>query len=115
MVVGQFPLKDRIAVITGGGSGINLSFARLAIKKGARVIIADLRLTADAETFVKQAGAQKVVFAKCDVTKRADLEKLPKASEKAFGDAPDVWIAGAGVFEPVGRSLTVAEGESVDK
>ena len=101
MVVGAFPLKNKIAVITGGGSGINLSFARLAIDNGARVLIADLKLTKEAEEFVNKAGPRLVVFAKCDVTKRTDLENLAKASQKAFNDTPDVWIAGAGVFEPV--------------
>ena len=104
MVVGAFPVRSKIAVITGGGSGINLSFARLALQNGARgILIADLALTKEAEEFVKSAGTSKVVFVKCDVTKRADLENLPKASEKAFGEVPDVWIAGAGVFEPVSR------------
>ncbi|KAI9779422.1 MAG: hypothetical protein M1839_007387 [Geoglossum umbratile] len=97
--VTDFPLKDKIAVVTGGGSGINLSFVRLAQAKGARVIIADLRLTKEAEDFL--AGAKEtVIFQHCDVVKRADLENLITVSQKHFGDVPDVYIAGAGVFEP---------------
>jgi NAD(P)-dependent dehydrogenase (short-subunit alcohol dehydrogenase family) len=96
MVVGNFPLKGKIAVATGGGSGIVLSWVKMAVQQGARVVIADLKLTKDGQAFVDSTDAKAVVFAKCDVTKRADLENLVKASEKAFGDSPDVWIAGAG-------------------
>lgn len=97
----NFNLKNKITVVTGAGSGINLSFARLAVQQGARVIVADLKLTSDGEKFMKGEGAKNAVFVKCDVTKREDLENLIKVSEKEYGDVPDVYIAGAGVFEPV--------------
>ena len=101
MAVGDFPLKGKIAVVTGAGSGINLSFAQLAVQAGARVIVADLKLTEEGEAFMKGDGAKSAIFTKCDVSKRADLENLITVSEKEFGDVPDVYIAGAGVFEPV--------------
>ncbi len=70
-------------------------------------MIADLKLTQDGEKFVNGEGAKTAVFTKCDVTKRAELENLIKVSEKRFGDVPDVYIAGAGVFEPVCVSLFI--------
>ncbi|KAH8668177.1 hypothetical protein BGZ60DRAFT_505571 [Tricladium varicosporioides] len=100
MPFGDFPLKDKIVVVTGAGSGINLSFAQLAVQAGARVIVADLKLTSDGEKFMSGEGAKAARFVKCDVSKRADLENLVTASQKEFGDVPDVYIAGAGVFEP---------------
>ncbi|KAH7342781.1 hypothetical protein BKA65DRAFT_504754 [Rhexocercosporidium sp. MPI-PUGE-AT-0058] len=100
MPFGDFPLTKKIAVVTGGGSGINLCFTELAVQKGARVLIADLRLTPEAEKFVKETDPKVVKFVKCDVTKRTDLENLITVSEEEFGDVPDVYIAGAGVFEP---------------
>ena len=109
MSVGNFPLKDKIAVVTGAGSGINLSFAKFAVEQGARVVVADLKLTKDGESFMNGEGAKTAVFAKCDVTKRADLENLIKVSEKEFGDIPDVYVAGAGVFEPVCISIHLTE------
>ena len=104
MVLGDFPLKGKIAVITGAGSGINLSYAQLATQQGARVIVADLKLTEDGEKFMKGEGAKTAIFVKCDVTKRAELENLIVVSEREFGDVPDVYVAGAGVFEPVSVS-----------
>ena len=105
MAVGEFPLSGKIAVVTGAGSGINLAFAKFAEQRGAKVVIADLKLTRDADDFMRVTEAKgTVIFVPCDVTKRSDLENLAQESEKRFGDVPDVWVAGAGVFEPV-RSL----------
>lgn len=80
--------------------GISLAFVKLAAKQeGTRVIIADLRLNDEATEFLKQA--RNVVFARCDVAVWPDLQNLIQVSEKTFGDVPDVYVAGAGVFEPV--------------
>lgn len=103
MPCGDLPLSGKIVLVTGGGSGINLSFAKLAVQNEARgVIIADLRLNDDSKSFV-DSNAGKVVFTECNVTKRKNLENLVKVSMDKFGDVPDVFIAGAGVFTPVSR------------
>ncbi|WPG99277.1 Hypothetical protein R9X50_00209000 [Acrodontium crateriforme] len=101
MVVGDFSLKGKIAVVTGGGSGINLEFVRLALQSDCRVLVADLRLTRDAEKLVSNSGG-KAAFTPCDVSKWSDLESLPARVSKVFGNdaIADVWVAGAGVFEP---------------
>lgn len=117
MAVGDFALASKIVVITGGGSGtdsrassiaisaktsalgIGLAFAKLAASQGSKIIIADLRLTQDAEILVKES--QDIVFTKCDVTIHADLEALITVSEKEFSDVPDVYIPSAGIFERV--------------
>lgn len=101
MVLGAFDLSGKIAVVTGAGSGINFCFAKLAVQQGARVLIADLKLTQEAEGFIKNDRAKATYYVKCDVTKRGDLENLIDVSVKEFGDVPDVYVAGAGVFEPV--------------
>ncbi|KAK0258426.1 hypothetical protein LTR57_002822 [Friedmanniomyces endolithicus] len=101
MVVGDFPLQNKIAVVTGGGSGINLAFVKLALNTGAKVLIADLKLTPEAEDLIK-TSKKNIAFATCDVSDWSDLKALPSEVTKAFGPAAiaDVWIAGAGVFEP---------------
>ena len=97
MPFGDFPIRNKIVIVTGGGSGINLAFAQAAHKKGARVVIGDLRLTNDAEEFIKNEGA---VFVKCDVARRVDLKNLITVAEREYGDVPDVYVPGAGVCEP---------------
>ncbi|KAK5173522.1 uncharacterized protein LTR77_002203 [Saxophila tyrrhenica] len=101
MPVGHFPLSGKIAAVTGGGSGINLSFVRLAISSGARVLIADLKLTTEAAELVESSNGS-AAFMTCDVSKWKDLEAIPSEVEKAFGKGAvaDVWVPGAGIFEP---------------
>jgi NAD(P)-dependent dehydrogenase (short-subunit alcohol dehydrogenase family) len=62
MTVGDFPLSGKIAVVTGAGSGINLAFAKLAEQAGAKIIIADVKLTTDAEDFMRVTAAKGTVI-----------------------------------------------------
>ena len=49
-------LKDRVAMVTGGGSGIGRATALLFAEEGARVVVNDLHLAA-AEKTVQEMGA----------------------------------------------------------
>ncbi len=97
--VGDFPVKDKVVLVTGGGSGIGLAFARLCHAQGARVLIGDLKLTPEADEFVRSAS-KEVVFERCDVTDWASLRNLVSASLTAFGEVPDVYAPVAGVLDP---------------
>ncbi|RFU28326.1 hypothetical protein B7463_g8011, partial [Scytalidium lignicola] len=103
MAVGNFPLGGKIVIVTGGGSGINLAFVKLVLEKGARVVVADLSLSDEARGFISTSNkeGEVVVFQRCDVSNWGELESLIPFAEKQFGLVPDVYIAGAGVFEPV--------------
>lgn len=82
------------------GAGIGLDYCLLAREKGARkVIIADLRLTEAAQRAVQ--SDPNLVFQMCNVTKWKDLQDIIEVSVHRFGDVPDVYVASAGVFEPV--------------
>ncbi|RAL12648.1 NAD(P)-binding protein [Aspergillus homomorphus CBS 101889] len=94
----EFSVQDKIVVVTGGGSGIGLAAAQLATSKGAKTIIADLKLTPGAESFVNRT--ETVIFQPCDVRNWADLEALIALSQDKWGDVPDVYIPAAGVFDP---------------
>ena len=72
-----------------------------AINEGAKIIIADLRLTPAAEAYIQKIGTSKAIFIQTDVSKRAQLENLITVSEKHFGDVPDIYICGAAIFELV--------------
>ncbi|OAG36491.1 hypothetical protein AYO21_09298 [Fonsecaea monophora] len=100
---GAFPLANKIIVVTGGGSGINLAFVRQALDLEARVVVADLRLTAEAQDLVDTSP--NAVFKKCDVADWKDLQNLVGTAVQEFGDVPDVYVAGAGVFEPLWSSF----------
>lgn len=63
--------------------------------------MADLKLTPEAEDIIKQSSG-KAAHMKCDVSKWSNLEAIPSEVEKAFGkgSVADVYVAGAGIFEP---------------
>ncbi|RSL87749.1 hypothetical protein CEP52_015431 [Fusarium oligoseptatum] len=95
----KFPVENKIIVVTGGGSGIGLSYGLLAEKQGAKaVLVADISLTDEAKLAIKDHTSFE--FIQCDVTKWSDLQNLIDVSVDKFGDVPDVFVASAGVFEP---------------
>ena len=97
---GPLDLKDRIVLITGGGSGIGFAFAQLCLAASARVVIGDINLTPEVRSAFESAGSSQVINRKCDVTSWDDLHDLISASVEAFGDVPDVYAPVAGIFEP---------------
>jgi NADP-dependent 3-hydroxy acid dehydrogenase YdfG len=67
---------------------------------GAKVVIADLQLNEDSQKLVDGSGSN-TVFKKTDVTNWKELNQAVTFAEEKFGSTPDVYIAGAGIFEPV--------------
>ena len=113
--VGDFPLKDKVVAVTGGGSGkkdaaccarqsdnstgICAAFCKRCIDGGAKgVVIGDLRVTDDAQELFK--GINNIEFVKTDVTDWKQLENMVTVAKEKFGATPDVYVGGAGIFEP---------------
>lgn len=90
-------LKDKVAVITGGNSGIGLSIAQEFKAEGAKVaILGRNKTTLEAAA---QALGEGTVVVQGDVTQSADIEKLYRETVAAFGKI-DVLVANAGVAKP---------------
>ena len=77
----------------------SFEFIRLAYAKGAKILIADLQLGEEAKKLVE--SKIDVHFTPCDVRNWTDLRGLIAVSVSIWNDVPDIYIAGAGVFEPV--------------
>jgi NAD(P)-dependent dehydrogenase (short-subunit alcohol dehydrogenase family) len=75
-------LKDKVALITGAGSGIGRQTALLFSKEGAAVVAVDVNESAAQET---AAMIQNAIAVKADVSKAADCEAMVAAAEKKFG------------------------------
>jgi NAD(P)-dependent dehydrogenase (short-subunit alcohol dehydrogenase family) len=93
-------LKGKVAVITGGNSGIGLATAKEFLANGAKVVI-----FARSHTTLQQAAdalGGDVMVVQGDVRKLADLDRLFVESNKRFGQI-DVLVANAGIakFAPV--------------
>ncbi len=79
-------LKDKVALITGGGSGIGRATALIFAREGARLILADLNRKGVEETaaMAERAGA-KAIGLECDVLQPAAVENLVAQAVKHFG------------------------------
>jgi len=89
-------LKGRVALITGGGSGVGLATAKLFLAEGAHVAIAGR----DAEKLRKAAaelnGGALLLAQPCDVTVPAQVQALVEAATKKFGRI-DILVNNAGM------------------
>ena len=68
-------LEGKIAVITGGSSGIGLATAQRFVQEGAYVFIAG-RPQGEVDTAVNQIGKSNVIGVQGDVSNTADLDRL---------------------------------------
>jgi NAD(P)-dependent dehydrogenase (short-subunit alcohol dehydrogenase family) len=93
-------LEGKVAVITGGNSGIGLATAKQFRDEGARVAISG-RSQKTLDEAAKELG-QDALVVQADVSKLADADKLFAAVEKRFGKI-DVLFVNAGIakFVPV--------------
>jgi NAD(P)-dependent dehydrogenase (short-subunit alcohol dehydrogenase family) len=92
-------LKDKVALITGAGSGIGRESATLFAEEGAAVVAVDIREDAAAATAeaITQAGGRASVF-RADVADAADCEAMVAHAERAFGRL-DILFNNAGIMD----------------
>jgi 3-oxoacyl-[acyl-carrier protein] reductase len=92
-------IKDSVAVITGGGSGIGESIARCWAEKGGRVVIGDIdaRNLKRVEEEIKKTGGE-VATVICDVTSEDDNKALAELAIKSFGSI-NLVVPAAGIIK----------------
>lgn len=90
-------LADKIAVITGAGSGVGRASALRFAREGARVVCADVRDDWAAETvrLVRETGGTAIAQ-HCDVTREAEVEAAVAAAAATYGRL-DIMFNNAGV------------------
>ncbi|KIW33871.1 uncharacterized protein PV07_00686 [Cladophialophora immunda] len=105
-------LKGKGAIVTGGGSGICLSFVRQLYAAGCDVLICDLSLHREAIAWLdtiqknatgpwkRESGGPSVAFRRTDVSQWNELEIAFQHYAEIFGGVPDILCPGAGVYEP---------------
>jgi NAD(P)-dependent dehydrogenase (short-subunit alcohol dehydrogenase family) len=96
-------LKDKVALITGGGSGIGKASCLLFAREGAKVVVVDVKKDA-AEATAREIGDNARAFA-ADVSKAKDAEAMVRFAEESYGKL-NVVFNNAGVFHPADDSVT---------
>jgi NAD(P)-dependent dehydrogenase (short-subunit alcohol dehydrogenase family) len=93
-------LDGRVAVVTGGCSGIGLATVRRFAQEGARVVIGDL----DEIAGPKVAEEVEGLFVRCDVTSAEAVEALFRSAKDTYGSV-DVAFNNAGISPPDDDSI----------
>ena len=84
---GTLPLQDKVAIVTGGNTGIGKSIALALARHGASIVIdwiANEQATEEVEQEILALG-EKSIGVNADVSKIADLQRLIDEAVKAFG------------------------------
>jgi NAD(P)-dependent dehydrogenase (short-subunit alcohol dehydrogenase family) len=93
-------LQDRVAVVTGGGSGIGRATVRRLAREGASVVVADLD-EATGKAAAKETGG---LFVKTDVTVEDEVKAVYAAAKEAYGGI-HVAFNNAGISPPGDGSI----------
>ena len=96
-------LKDKVALVTGGGSGIGHATAVLFAAKGAEVLVSDLNEANALQTVAEiKTGGGDATTLTGDVSKNADAEAMVKGTVETYGTL-DIVVNCAGVV--AGKAL----------
>ncbi|GGP04770.1 3-oxoacyl-ACP reductase [Nonomuraea glycinis] len=93
-------LQDRVAVITGAGSGIGLATAHRFAQEGAKVVCVDI----DEEAGAKAATDVGGLFVKADVTSEDDVQRMYATAIEVYGGL-DIAFNNAGISPPEDDSI----------
>jgi NAD(P)-dependent dehydrogenase (short-subunit alcohol dehydrogenase family) len=103
-------LADRVAVITGGASGIGFATAQRLRAEGARIVIGDLPNSPGAEKAAELDG----LFVEVDVTDKEQVDNLFDSAASTYGSV-DIAFNNAGISPPDDDSIETTELAAWDK
>ncbi len=91
-------LQGKVAIVTGGASGIGRATAELFAREGARVVVADYNADAGRATAegIESAGGE-AVFCQVDVSDAAQVEAMVRTAVERYGGV-DILYNGAGIL-----------------
>ena len=100
MKLARFDLSGKVAIVTGGCSGLGIAFSEALAEAGSNIIIADVLVgTPQCQNVcsgIEKLGV-KVLPVKCDVTNPEDVDNLITTTGREF-DKIDILVNSAGIF-----------------
>src|SRR6266700_2672997 len=104
-------LENKVALITGAGSGIGRESARLFAQEGARIVVVDVNDAAGQAVVAElRSAGREAVFFHADVSQAQDAEGMIQAAEDSFGRL-DVLFNNAGISHPKDDDAVATEEE----
>ena len=103
-------LAGKVAVITGGASGIGLATARRFAAEGATVVIGDFNAETGAAAALEVGG----LFIQVDVTDEAQVNNLFDTTQATYGSV-DIAFNNAGISPPDDDSIETTELDAWDR
>src|SRR4029078_7777110 len=95
-------IEGRVAVVTGGCSGIGLATVRRFVAEGAKVVIGDLSDERGAEIVADLGGADVATYVHVDVTDKEQVDALFQTAKDTYG-AVDIAFNNPRNTPPAGR------------
>jgi NAD(P)-dependent dehydrogenase (short-subunit alcohol dehydrogenase family) len=102
-------LKGKVAIVTGGGSGIGKTLAARLARDGASIVIADVCNHEEAAAEIAKATGERTLALRVDVSSEQDVAHMAEETMQAFGRI-DILVNNAACFS----SLKVRPFERID-
>ena len=101
-------IQDRVAVVTGGCSGIGLATVRRFAEEGAKVVIGDIDDDAGVKLVADLGGIQRATYVHVDVTDKEQVDALFRTAKDTYGSV-DIAFNNAGISPPDDDSILDTE------
>jgi NAD(P)-dependent dehydrogenase (short-subunit alcohol dehydrogenase family) len=97
-------IEGKVAVVTGGCSGIGLATVRRFVEEGARVVIGDIDAGAGARLVEELGGADVATYVHVDVTSKEQVDAMFRTAKETYGSV-DIAFNNAGISPPEDDSI----------
>jgi len=91
-------LQDKVAILTGAGSGIGEAVARRYLDEGARCVLVDVKPAGEFAQSLTQRHPDRALAVTADVTRREDIERIVATTVERFGRV-DILFNNAALFD----------------